>query len=251
MRSRTAGIDIPRIWTWTEKRPQIRAAARAAGVKIVSIRRRDGKSRQQFRARYRSRPDSSPETLKVDYHYRQPPKSRYTHVVAGILTYRVEVLFDQKMAAAENRVEARDLFDLAFLMGAYGDQMTDDQVRQTGAFLAVPETVEERYADPFIDDPIIREITTAKRTVVNLRGATARQRRVRWPHQMQQRIPVPLAVLGHALVYENKQRLRALGQTASSPMRTPVRPTYRHMSRRPYRSGSPSRSDDRDHSPSR
>lgn len=229
----------------------MRAAARAAGVKIVSIRRRFGKSRRQFRARYRSGPGSVPEALKIDYHYHIPPRSRDTCLVAGILTYRVEVLFDQKMAATEDRVEARDLFDLAFMMRAHGNQLTDDQVRQTGAFLAVPERVEEQYADRFVRDEILREITTAKRTVADLREATARQRRLRWPHQMQQRIPVPLAVLGHALVYENRQRLRALGQTASSAMRMPVRPTYRHTIRRPGRSGSPGRFDDRGHSPSR
>ncbi len=234
-----------------ELRPQIRAAARAAGVKVLYFRRRDRPFRQQFRARYRSRRDSSPKTLKVDYHYHSPPRSRDTCLVAGVLTYRVEVLFDQKLAVAEDRVDARDLFDLAFLMEAYGDQLTDKQVRSSDGLLSDSNTIEQRYADAFIDDQIMREITTAKRTVANFREATARQRQLRWPHQMQQRIPVPLAVLGHALVYENKQRLRTLGKTASSPMRTPVRPTYRHLSRHPDRSGSPGRSDDRDHSPSR
>ena len=234
-----------------ELRPQIRAAAKAAGVKVLYVKRRDRPFRQQFRARYRSRPNSSPETLKVDYHYHSLPRSRDTCLVAGVLTYRVEVLFDQKLAVAEDRVDARDLFDLAFLMEAYGDQLTDNQVRNSHAFLSDSDTIEKKYANHFVRDEIVAEITTAKRTVANFREATARQRQLRWPHQMQQRIPVPVAVLGHALVYENRQRLRALGKTASAPMLTPVRPTYRHVSRHPDRSGSPGRSDDRDHSPSR
>lgn len=234
-----------------ELRPQVKAAGRAAGVKIGFVERRDGTFRQRFRAHYRSRSDAISGTLKIDHHYHGPPRSRDIQVVGGILTYRVDVLFAQKMSAAENRVEPRDLFDLAFLMRAYGDQLTDEQVRHAGAFLSVPDAVKERYADAFIDDPILKDLTTAKRTLAEFRTATANQRQQRWPHIMRQRIPVPVAVLGHASAYEAKQRSKALGQAAFTPLRTAVPATSHPSSRRPGRSRFRSRSADPDRCPAR
>ena len=234
-----------------ELRSQIRAAGRAAGVRIGFIERREGRFRQRFRARYRSRSGAIRGRLKVDYHFHEPPRSGDTHFVGGFLTYRVEVLFGQKMAAAENRLEARDLFDLAFLMSAYGNQLTDDQVRRADAFLTDPDKVEQRYADAFLADAVLKRLTTVSRTVARFRAATARQRQRRWPHKMHQRSRVPEAVLGHAFAYASRQRWKTLGPTTLTPLGTTRPLTSRRSDRHSDRSSSRSRSADLDHSPSR
>ena len=232
-------------------RSQIRAAGRSADVRIGFIDRRDGPFRQRFLARYRSLSGAIAGKLKIDYHFREPPRSRDTHVVGGILTYRVEVLFDQKMAAAENRLEARDLFDLAFLMRAYGDQLADDQIRKADAFLAVPNKVKQRYADAFVADPVLKPITTANQTVALFQEATENQRQQRWPSTVHQRIPVPETVLGHAFAYDAKQRWKALERVTFTSVATPDPRTSRRIVRHPDRAGSRSRSDDLDHIPPR
>lgn len=109
-----------------ELRDRIDSAARALGVNLEPARRQDWLHHQRFRARYPTPRRSEDEFFKVNVRYANPLRAE---VIGGVRSYKVPVLFDQKLAATASRIEARDLFDLAFVMERYGDNLRDDQIR--------------------------------------------------------------------------------------------------------------------------
>ena len=90
--------------------------------------------RQVFRAPYPGPSGSEARIFKVNVRYKDPLRPEDIEFVDGLRTYKVPVLFDQELAATASRVEARDLFDLAFVVEHYGDSLQDDQIRRADTF---------------------------------------------------------------------------------------------------------------------
>lgn len=109
----------------------------------------------------------------------------------------------------QSRIEANDLFDLAFVMEAYGERLSDDQIRWAGAYLADWERVRERYAKEFEQEKAFKDLTTVGETLARFRRATAEQRRRRWPQVQYQRIPIPIAVHGRVYAYQSREKVKS------------------------------------------
>ena len=68
---------------------RIESAARASGVHLGRVERRDWSSSQRFKASYPGPFDGTERTLKVDVRFRHAPGPEDIEVVNGIRTYRV------------------------------------------------------------------------------------------------------------------------------------------------------------------
>ena len=192
-----------------ELRGCLRRAVRAAGVEVLRAERDDWKKKQRFRAWYASPFEEEAPYLKVDVRFRPGPDRRAIAIVDGIRTYGVEAIFDQKVAAMRSRVQARDLFDLAFVMKAHGGRLGDDRIRWADAYLADWKQAKRRYAAAFRRDEVLRDLATVDETLARFRRAVATQRSLRWPEVQYQRVPAPLAVLGRVYAYRSRQRLES------------------------------------------
>ncbi len=196
-----------------ELRDRIDSAARALGVNLEPARRQDWRHHQRFRARYPTPRRSEDEFFKVNVRYANPLRAEDIEVIGGIRSYKVPVLFDQKLAAAASRIEARDLFDLAFVMQQYGDCLRDDQIRKADTFTEDLDRLERRYKKRFERDGVLRDIADVEDTVLRFRFATTDQRDLRWPQVQEQGLPIPWAVLN--TVYEIRSRLRMASGTGA------------------------------------
>ena len=157
---------------------------------------------------------------KVDVRWKTAPVRRDIVVVGGVRTYKVEAIYNQKVAAMKSRKEARDLYDLAFVMKSYGDRLGDDQIRWADSYLADGKRVKRRYASEFEADEVLKGVTTFGHTFARFRRATAAQRRQRRLQVQHQRIPVPMAVAGQVYAFRSRQRMEALERTV--PGHVPV-----------------------------
>ena len=178
-----------------ELRDHIGSAAHALGVNLGPVERRDRPRRQRFRAPYPRLAGDMDRFFKVNVRHANPPRIGDIEVIGGIRSYTVPVLFDQKLAAASSRIEARDLFDLAFVMQQYGDSLRDDQIRRADAFTEDLGWLERRYKKMFERDEVLRNISDAEDTVLRFRYATTGQRDLRWPQVQEQGLPIPREVL--------------------------------------------------------
>ena len=234
-----------------ELRDRIKSAARTAGVGLGPVERADWPRHQRFSASYPDPVMRDSETLKVDVRYWQAPKSRNVELIDGIRTYKVPVLFDQKLAATACRIDPRDLFDLAFLMERYGDNLGNDQIRRAESFTRDLNRLEKRYKASFEEDKILRVISTVEDTVLRFRDATTGRRELRWPRVQEQRIPVPVGVLGRVLVIQNRARIRTRGGSRPRDRRTGGYQSLLRRSQGPTRKQASERSVDVDWSVSR
>ena len=189
-----------------ELRDRIESAARAFAVKLGPVERRDRPMRQRFLAPYPRRPGRKQRFFKVNVRYKDPPRTEDIEVVDGFRTYKVPVLFDQKLAATASRIQPRDLFDLAFAMQRYGASLRDDQIRRADAFTRDLNRLERRYKKPFERDEILRGISDVEDTVLRFRYATTDQRDLRWPRVQEQRIPISTDFLGRVFVAQSRAR---------------------------------------------
>ena len=203
-----------------ELRDRIKNAARTAGIGLGPVKRADWPRHQRFSAAYPYPVLRGSETLKVDVRYCQAPKSRDIELIDGIRTYKVPVLFDQKLATTASRIDPRDLFDLAFLMERYGDNLGNDQIRRAEAFTRDLNRLEQRYKARFEEDKILRGISTVDDTVLRFRYATTGKRDLRWPRVQEQRAPVPVGVLCRVFAIQNRARIRARGGSQPRNRRT-------------------------------
>ncbi|MCY4534495.1 MAG: nucleotidyl transferase AbiEii/AbiGii toxin family protein [Bryobacterales bacterium] len=126
-----------------ELRDRIDSAAQALGVNLGQVERKDRPKRQRFRAPYPRLAGDKDRFFKVNARHADPLRTGDIEVIGGVRSYRVPVLFDQKLAATASRIEARDLFDLEFVMRHYGDSLRDDQIRRAGAFTEDLDRLEE------------------------------------------------------------------------------------------------------------
>jgi predicted nucleotidyltransferase component of viral defense system len=76
-----------------------------------------------------------------------------------------------KMDAAENRTEARDLYDLAHLLQMYGDQLSPSQIVRAEAFSHDMDNLATRYISSFNTDDALRTHTNVDDIVLSLREA--------------------------------------------------------------------------------
>lgn len=191
-------------------RGRIRMAARATGVALGPVKRTDRRLRQRYLAKYPVPANDEPEGLKVDIHFRHAPKRRDIEVIDGIRIYKVETIFDQKMAAARSRIKPRDLFDIAFVLESYGGKLSDSQIERADTYFADRQRVRERYSAKFEQDEVRKNLTTLDKTLGQLREAINKQRRLRWPQVQYQRIPIPTSVRAQVLVYQSSLRAESL-----------------------------------------
>ncbi len=99
-----------------ELRDRIDSAARALGVNLGQIERKDRPKRQRFRAPYPRLAGDKDRFFKVNVRHADHLRAEDIEVIGGIRSYKVPALFDQKLAATASRIEARDVFDLAFIV---------------------------------------------------------------------------------------------------------------------------------------
>ena len=189
-----------------ELRDRIESAARALAVKLGPVERKDRPMRQRFRAPYPRRPGRKERFFKVNVRYKDPPRAGDIEVVDGFRTYKVPVLFDQKLAATASRIQPRDLFDLAFAMERYGSSLRDDQIRRADAFTRDLDRPEDRYMKEFEEDEILRRVADVEDTVLRFRYATTDQKALRWGQVQEQRIPISTDFLGRVFVAQSRAR---------------------------------------------
>ena len=190
-----------------ELRDRIDSSARSLGVSLEPASRRDWPGRQRFLASYPPLPGDVERLFKVHVRHKTPPEADDIDVVSGIRTYKVPALFDQKMAATVSRIEARDVFDLAFVMERYGDTLRDDQIRKADAFTSDLNRLERRYKDAFERDDVLRGVSDVEDSVVRFRYATTDQFMRRWPQIQEQRIPIPADVLSRIAAIQGWARV--------------------------------------------
>ena len=123
------------------------------------------------------------------------------------------VNLDQKMAAIGGRIEARDLFDLAFVLERFGGVLRNDQIQRADAFTEDLDRLEQRYKKSFEEDRVLKGITDVEDTVLRFRYATTDQRDLRWPQLQDQRIPIPMDVLGRVFVVQRRARVESANGT--------------------------------------
>lgn len=201
-----------------ELRDRIDSAARALGVNLGQIERKDRPKRQRFRAPYPRLAGDKDRFFKVNVRHADPLRTGDIEVIGGVRSYKVPVLFDQKLAATASRIEARDLFDLAFVMEEYGDSLRDDQIRRADAFTADSGRLERRYKEVFERDDVLKDLATIEKTLVRFRYATTGQRDLRWPQVQEQGLPIPREVLNR--VYAIRSRLRMASGTEADRRNT-------------------------------
>jgi len=192
-----------------ELRDWIDSTARSMGFDLEPASRQDWHGRQRFLANYPPLPGDTERLFKVHVRYKTPPEAGDIEVIDGIRTYKVPVLFDQKMAATSSRIEARDVFDLAFVMERYGETLRDDQIRRADSFTEDLDRLERRYKDAFKRDDVLKGVSDVEDSVLRFRYATTDQFRRRWPQIQEQSIPIPTAVLSRVVAVRNRARLAA------------------------------------------
>jgi predicted nucleotidyltransferase component of viral defense system len=151
---------------------RIREGLKAAGVEIKSLRKvKDTSTVQRYKIHYLDPINNHDLLLKIETSFRQQPQAENIEVVNSIRTYTVGYMFDLKMDAAENRTEARDLYDLAHLLQMYGDQLSPSQIVRAEAFSHDMDNLATRYISSFNTDDALRTHPNVDDIVLSLREA--------------------------------------------------------------------------------
>jgi predicted nucleotidyltransferase component of viral defense system len=155
---------------------RIRDGLKAAGVELKSLKKvKDTATVQRYKIHYLDPVNGQDLLLKIETSFRQQPKSENIEVVNGIRTYTVGYMFDLKMDAAENRTEARDLYDLVHLLRAYGSKLSSEQITRAEAFSHDINDLATRYAPSFNTDDVLRNRANINDVVLALREAVEEQ----------------------------------------------------------------------------
>jgi predicted nucleotidyltransferase component of viral defense system len=151
---------------------RIREGFKAAGVELKSLKKvKDTNTVQRYKLHYLDPTNSQDLLLKIETSFRQQPKAENIEIVNNIRTYTVGYMFDLKMDAAENRTEARDLYDLAHLLRMYGDRLSSEQIVRAEDFSRDIDDIATRYAPSFNTDDVLRTRANINDTVISLREA--------------------------------------------------------------------------------
>ena len=65
------------------------------------------------------------KNLKLETSFRHVPEDKELVEINGILTYKINVLIDQKINALNGRTAARDLYDVIYLYEHYPDEFSE------------------------------------------------------------------------------------------------------------------------------
>ena len=132
------------------------------------------------------------EELQVDTRYRPRPKASQIVTLNGIRTYKVEALYDQKLAALRNRKDARDIFDLAFLSSRYGQALNNAQVLKAERITRDMNVLEQDLIHQLRFDPKLARITNAESIVLEFREAIVSQIQRRKLRDAEQSVPLSI-----------------------------------------------------------
>ncbi len=148
----------------------VRQGFHAAGVSFRSLTiSKDTPITRRCKYHYEDAATGKDVLLKVEVSFRSRPDTESYESIDGIRTYKIPYLYDQKLAAFNSRWEARDLYDLSFLLGKYGNQLTDSQV---AALLPKTDSLErlvEDYSQSWVNDEILGNTHDLEETILNLR----------------------------------------------------------------------------------
>ena len=183
---------------------RIRRSMLAVGVTPTTWWHMDKRNSLRYRVEYIESATSDPEDLTVDMHFKPKPKQVDVVMVGGIQTYRVPALFEQKLDAANDRREPRDLYDLAFIAKRFGDRLTDQQVRRADALTMNLDWLERKFAKRFERDPVLRPLTTVDATLIELRDAVEVQLQRRHLAVQEQRVPISTRI-GRTIIELRKE----------------------------------------------
>lgn len=160
-------------------------------------------------------PSGKPQELQIDIRYRPRPISEDIVILKGTQTYKPEALFRQKIAAFKNRNEARDFFDLAFIARKYGNDLSDDQIRDSETITRDMDSLERKLEYQLNADKSLARITTAVDIVCEFREAVDEQSARRGLFIQQQAVPI-----SHSMV----ETIRGLREILRGPEANMPRP---------------------------
>lgn len=144
---------------------------------------------RRFKAHYINPETGEDRLLKIELSSRSEPNPDDVVIVDGIRTYHLPALFDQKMDAADDRIRARDLFDIGFLVEKHGDRLSSTQIEHADSFSRDYEDLADRYRQAFDDDNLLRSGTTADDRALALRIAVIEQLHRRGRAVIEQAVP--------------------------------------------------------------
>ena len=130
---------------------------------------------QRFKVHYIDPDDGEDRLMRVELSCRQEPDPDDIVVVDGIRTYKTTALFDQKMKAAGDRTNARDLYDLGFLAATFGDGLSTEQILRAEQFSRDYEGLGDRFRSSFQEDRLLSSLTTADNRALLFRIAIIEQ----------------------------------------------------------------------------
>ena len=93
------------------------------------------------------------------------------------------------MEAASNRVKARDLFDIGFVVARHGDRLSSDQIERADSFSRDYEDLADRYRQAFEKDELLSGVVAADDRALALRIAVIGQLHRRGKAVIEQAVP--------------------------------------------------------------
>ncbi len=185
--------------------PLIRTGVEAAGMRMPGTERRPHRKSARYWVDYQVTHGEKPVQLKVDAHFLDKRFTTDIQVVAGIRTYTVGALFEQKLAATGSRNEANDLFDLAFMVTRLADSLNDRQILRLQQFIGDPRRLDRRYRQLFHEEEALRRITTYNGCKRDIERAVASEIARRGIEQPQQRILISEPIFQKILAYHRRR----------------------------------------------
>lgn len=186
-------------------KPLIRAGVEAAGMRMLGTKRKPHRKSARYWVDYLAPQAENPVQLKVDTHFLEKRFATDIQVVAGIRTYSVGALLEQKLAATSSRNEASDLFDLTFMVTRLADSLNDEQILRMRQFIGDPRRLDRRYRQLFDNDKALQVTTTYDACKKDLEDAIASEIAQRGIEYPQQRILTSDPVFREILAYHRRR----------------------------------------------
>ena len=172
---------------------------------VLGTKRRPRRKSARYWVDYLAPRAGKPYQLKVDTHFLKPRFATEVEEVAGIRSYSVGALFEQKLAATSSRNEASDLFDLAFMVTRLADPLNDGQVVRLQRFISDPRRLARRYRLLFDKDEALQATTTYDACRRDLKNAIASEIARRGIEGPQQRILTSEPIFQKILAYHQRR----------------------------------------------
>ncbi len=153
-------------------RTRIELGLATAGMELQLLTvPKDTNTVQRFKVHYQDILTGIRSILKVETSFRAQPSVDLVETVNGIRTYKIEHMIEQKIAAMQNRTQARDLYDLEYLATEYGFHCTPKQIQKISTLIADLDGLAERYDVPFANDPILAGHAQVEGVILKLQEA--------------------------------------------------------------------------------